>query len=879
MSAWVAPTLGIAAGLSAMIGVTLWVAASAPSAPAALQTALATGGVVAAATAVLTTLVWHSAVDRPPGRLSVSVRGALARMRRGFVTGVTAVALLGVPVLAVTAAAVSLVGGWTVAAVEAYTLGLSGAVALAMVVGLALGVHRWLQAEPERSARTGPGRLIRDDRRSSLGGAAAAGVVVGAVTAVGLVVGVSGGALLVQAVTGWTGWPGVFDPGSLVDARRFDVTRRHFSSTWLMVGALVVLPGVLFAWLTALTGAWTRFTVTRAVLATRGLLPWRLLRFLADARDREVLREIGGVYQFRHIRLQERLASTHDQPMPAPPRPARLRRRILAAAVAVGAFIVATPVLALPDVDPSLTLRGGYATGSYRMTFNRTGSRIALSSDHDRTVRIFALPSGRLEQKLGPFAGFVDTVVWSPDGSMLAVRSGKQTTTTGDDTVSVINAYTGALRGRFQLLGRDPGLVTFDPTGQSVLVQFGDSTVNNWLSGDLQLWRVDRGELRTFSAAEGFSSIELSPDHRVVSTERAAERVLRGSVDGEAFPALSPTPDLPSSVGAHLAVNRGTDVVILDPATGEILATRTGSWSDTATGVSYWPTFVVADDRSAAAWDPSRRAFRAPAPFVAGDFVAGTPGEVVIGVSADARFLAITGLDRLDVRIWDSETRREMVPPEPFPRQVSAATFSPDGRSVLIGGLATSEIPTSTDEVRWIDLGTGAVIMRTIGDLQTIKFSPDGHTVAGIDQTGVRMWRGSPGGPSTTVTLAGSSEFGAMRFTPDGSTLALVENDDGSTADVRLYRIHDGSEWRRFRVHSDAFTLSAELLAVGTAVPVLAGRDLDGRVRILDYRAQKTRRVCVGHSGPIRQVAFTPDERFLATSGEDGTVRFWPVPA
>jgi hypothetical protein len=44
------------------------------------------------------------------------------------------------------------------------------------------------------------------------------------------------------------------------------------------------------------------------------------MRFLEDARQRNVLRIIGPAYQFRHARLQDRLASqaywTADQPDP-----------------------------------------------------------------------------------------------------------------------------------------------------------------------------------------------------------------------------------------------------------------------------------------------------------------------------------------------------------------------------------------------------------------------------------------------------------------------------------------------------------------------------------------------------------------------------------
>ena len=43
-------------------------------------------------------------------------------------------------------------------------------------------------------------------------------------------------------------------------------------------------------------------------LALRDEAPLRLLRFLEEARDRQVLRVAGPVYQFRHARLQERLA-------------------------------------------------------------------------------------------------------------------------------------------------------------------------------------------------------------------------------------------------------------------------------------------------------------------------------------------------------------------------------------------------------------------------------------------------------------------------------------------------------------------------------------------------------------------------------------------
>jgi hypothetical protein len=50
-----------------------------------------------------------------------------------------------------------------------------------------------------------------------------------------------------------------------------------------------------------------QFTLASIQLWRRGETPARLLRFLEDARNRQILRTVGQVYQFRHAQLQDRL--------------------------------------------------------------------------------------------------------------------------------------------------------------------------------------------------------------------------------------------------------------------------------------------------------------------------------------------------------------------------------------------------------------------------------------------------------------------------------------------------------------------------------------------------------------------------------------------
>jgi hypothetical protein len=75
-----------------------------------------------------------------------------------------------------------------------------------------------------------------------------------------------------------------------------------------------------------LNTAWPSYMLTCTWLAIRGRLPWSLMGFLADAHRRGVLRQIGAGYQFRHIEIQHRLATSPRQP-PAPNSPSVTMKR------------------------------------------------------------------------------------------------------------------------------------------------------------------------------------------------------------------------------------------------------------------------------------------------------------------------------------------------------------------------------------------------------------------------------------------------------------------------------------------------------------------------------------------------------------------------
>ncbi|GAA0527191.1 hypothetical protein GCM10009545_31910 [Saccharopolyspora thermophila] len=95
------------------------------------------------------------------------------------------------------------------------------------------------------------------------------------------------------------------------------------TSGWAAVSGIWLIGGLAAAVVVVALSPWSQWLLAKAVLAGMGRLPWSVLTFLEDARRAGVLRQVGGVYQFRHAHLQARLASAwtgRQDVVPAPDR-------------------------------------------------------------------------------------------------------------------------------------------------------------------------------------------------------------------------------------------------------------------------------------------------------------------------------------------------------------------------------------------------------------------------------------------------------------------------------------------------------------------------------------------------------------------------------
>ncbi|MFJ6759773.1 trypsin-like peptidase domain-containing protein [Streptomyces sp. NPDC091273] len=145
---------------------------------------------------------------------------------------------------------------------------------LGLGVGSVFGITAWLEVPVDIRSGVSSSELLGQDRRNVLFHMLVWALVFGT------------GAACANAFTAGPGW------GLLVGLA--------FGIEAAFAGGLAY--GLAFtAW-----GQWV--ALARIWLPLTGRLPWRLVAFLDDACERDVLRQAGAVYQFRHAQLQDHLA-------------------------------------------------------------------------------------------------------------------------------------------------------------------------------------------------------------------------------------------------------------------------------------------------------------------------------------------------------------------------------------------------------------------------------------------------------------------------------------------------------------------------------------------------------------------------------------------
>ncbi|WP_157246497.1 hypothetical protein [Nonomuraea typhae] len=500
--------------------------------------------------------------------------------------------------------------------------------------------------------------------------------------------------------------------------------------------------------------------------------------------------------------------------------------------------------------------------------------RVLAAGLYDGTVRLWSAAEPGPPKPLAGFtahAAPVFAVALSADGTILATAGGDGTVRLWDIARATAPTRLATITAHRQALTA----LAFHPSS-ATLATASDDGAALW---DVADPRRPRPLPRLRGQAGKVTAVAFSPDGRHLATAGWDHRVRLWQLAGPGSPAV-------------LTGHTGPLQTLAFSSDGRRLAT--GGWDHT---IRLWN--LTQPGAPPSVLTPHTDAVWA---------LAWRPGDKLLASSA---LDGTTRLTRLPGPVLDGN-----------PAALSAAAFSPDGRTLLTGSEDfTARLWDITDPYQPAPLPQ---LTGHTGQVETVAFHPEGNLAAtGSIDTTIRLWRlADRARPSLLATIRTGHPGGvrSIAFTSRGTLLASAGAGDPV---VRLWDVSDParpraagtvreggngalalaftSDARRLvTVHGLVFVLwdvtNPRLpvrLATGPAQPetiratsfspdgrTLATASLDRIVKLWDVRDPgRIRQIATlaGHTDALQSIAFAPDGRTLATASLDRTAKLWDV--
>jgi WD40 repeat protein len=438
--------------------------------------------------------------------------------------------------------------------------------------------------------------------------------------------------------------------------------------------------------------------------------------------------------------------------------------------------------------------------------------------------------------------GSATDVIWSPDGSLLAVISSTGTYLYDTRTWEVVKKLT-----ENDFKGKSLGKLTFSSTGTELALATWNSPPAFWRynlrSGEFRFWFED-------ASLEWPSSPLFSPD-------------------GETFAILNSVCENIRTDGEYCS----HPLELRDSVTGKLIYRLPKGSSEQNNEINQ---FIFSPDGKQIAGASNDNRVRV------WDTASGSllyelrHDSNVAGVcySPDGKILASASKDAT-VRFWDPQTGKSLSVLRGFKQELQQVAYIENGKKLLVGELYSNSFHEYALDDHYLPVNPLDVVMEINKDFSgyfdadvantlTAKISPDTRRIAVLSNATVQIYNLDSG--KLVLTLIGyNSAISGLAFSPDGSLMAIADHD------IQLWDVPTRTWIATLpanirEIHDIAFRPNSHQVAI-------AG---DGDVQFWDtrtYQKIKENSADIDWCNSSR-IAFSPDGKKLATAGGCG-IRIW----
>lgn len=256
--------------------------------------------------------------------------------------------------------------------------------------------------------------------------------------------------------------------------------------------------------------------------------------------------------------------------------------------------------------------------------------------------------------------------------------------------------------------------------------------------------------------------------------------------------------------------------------------------------------------------------------YEAGQPIVQNAAVLTAAFSPDGRSILIGGHDeQCRAMFWDATTLRPIGEPLPHERAVRSVAFSPDGQLALTGsedGAArlwncASRLPVGSRMVQSQD--------KMLRQIYTVAYGKDGIAATGGRNDEAQLWQ-VPSGEPLGDPMQHDRRVWSVDFHPDGHALVTACSDGTAQIwDVQSrQRIGPVLRVSTPPAYAARFSPDGKTILTGSS---------QGTAQLWDAESGQAVWDLVAHTDEVYCVAFSPDGHMAATGSHDNTVQLWDV--